>query len=119
MLNTSLSQGGSFGESSLPGVDDLYDPYALKGRASKYDVDGFFEAARMGRKDLVRKLLDSTDINIDDRNEAGFTALMEAVKANEGKIMRILLSRGANVHALDNLGQFASNLCRRDHFLMN
>jgi ankyrin repeat protein len=95
---------------SLPGLDDLYDPYATRGKATKQDIQTFFEAARSGKKDIVRKILDNTDINVDEVGETGLTALMEAVKANETKVARVLISRGASVNLMDHLGAFTDLL---------
>ena len=93
---------------SSPGIDDLYDPYATRGKATKQDIQTFFEAVRSGKRDVVKKILDNTDINVNEVGEMGLTALMEAVKANETKVARILISRGASVSQSDRLGALTS-----------
>jgi TonB family protein len=70
--------------------------------------------AAAGRTDAIRTLLrESEQVDIGSRDEAGWTALMYAVKAGHATIVEMLLEAGANVHSENDAGETALHLAAR------
>ncbi|MFQ5789895.1 MAG: TonB family protein [Acidobacteriota bacterium] len=64
-----------------------------------------------GQTDAIRKLLaESGKVDIDSRDEGGWTALMYAVKAGHDAIVELLLDAGASVHLENGVKETALHL---------
>lgn len=71
---------------------------------------GLHPPAEKGYVDLVRELLETTDINVNHTNWVGWTPRLEAVILNDGgrgqqAIVTLLLDHGANLQVTDKYGK--------------
>ncbi|MHC5224814.1 ankyrin repeat domain-containing protein [Ignatzschineria sp. LJL83] len=71
---------------------------------------GITPAAEKGHLEIVKELLEKTDINFNHTNFVGWTPLLEAIVLNDGgarqqEIIRLLLSHGANPNMTDMYGK--------------
>ncbi|ELX8380523.1 ankyrin repeat domain-containing protein [Providencia vermicola] len=78
---------------------------------------GITPASEKGHVDIVRELLEKTDINVNHTNFVGWTPLLEAIVLNDGgekqqQIVKILLEHGANPHMTDKYGKKPLELAR-------
>ncbi len=74
------------------------------------DVNGvtpLMRAASKGHEDCVNALLRSTNINLEQKDAQGKTALIYSAYAPNTQIAASLLRRGANINATDNRGNTA------------
>jgi len=62
------------------------------------------EAAALGDIENLIELLDEEPSKVEDRDENGWTALAEAVRTGNAEVVRLLLDRGSDHHAL--LGEY-------------
>lgn len=67
--------------------------------------------------EIVRELLEKTDINVNHTNFVGWTPLLEAIVLNDGgpkqqAIVKLLLDHGANPHMTDKYGKAPLELAR-------
>lgn len=58
----------------------------------------FINAAQFGDLEKVRALLAQPGINIDDKDQFGFTALMNAISNNHPEVVDYLIEKGADVN---------------------
>lgn len=77
---------------------------------SRFGGVGITPASEKGHVDIVRELLEKTDINVNHTNFVGWTPLLEAIVLNDGgpkqqEIVRLLLEYGANPHMTDKYGK--------------
>lgn len=71
-------------------------------------MNALLHAARLGLPDLVAAILDTGNMNIHSRTASGSTALHLAVGcARPGGVPELLLARGIDVDATNNVGQTA------------
>jgi len=78
---------------------------------------GITPAAEKGHVEIVRELLETTDINCNHTNFVGWTPLLEAIVLNDGgtrqqEIVRLLLKHGANPDMTDKYGKTPLTLAR-------
>ncbi|MEG0277871.1 MAG: ankyrin repeat domain-containing protein [Morganella sp. (in: enterobacteria)] len=78
---------------------------------------GITPASEKGYVDIVRELLEKTDINVNHTNFVGWTPLLEAIVLNDGgekqqQIVGLLLEHGANPHMTDKYGKKPLELAR-------
>jgi ankyrin repeat protein len=79
-------------------------------RLTRFGGVGLHPAAEKGYVELVRELLETTDINVNLTNWVGWTPLLEAVILNDGgpaqqEIVKLLLDHGANPRMTDKYGK--------------
>lgn len=79
---------------------------------------GITPAAEKGHVEIVRELLETTDINFNHTNFVGWTPLLEAIVLNDGgakqqEIVRLLLKHGANPQMTDKYGKTPLYLARQ------
>ena len=77
---------------------------AARQKRSKQLAAALIEAARYGRSETVRGLLDS-GADPDDTNSSGMTALHYAAKEDRLEIAQLLLAAGADVDSRDDSGR--------------
>ncbi len=63
-----------------------------------FTTDSFLQSAKDGNNEVLKLFLDA-GMNVNERNEKGRTALLEAVAANRPETVRTLLERGADPNA--------------------
>lgn len=78
---------------------------------------GITPASEKGHVEIVRELLEKTDINVNHTNFVGWTPLLEAIVLNDGgekqqQIVKLLLDHGANPHMTDKYGKKPLELAR-------
>ncbi len=78
---------------------------------------GITPASEKGHVEIVRELLEKTDINVNHTNFVGWTPLLEAIVLNDGgekqqQIVKLLLDYGANPHMTDKYGKKPLELAR-------
>lgn len=78
---------------------------------------GITPASEKGHVEIVRELLEKTDINVNHTNFVGWTPLLEAIILNDGgekqqQIVKLLLDHGANPHMTDKYGKKPLELAR-------
>lgn len=71
---------------------------------------GITPASEKGHVEIVRELLEKTEINVNHTNFVGWTPLLEAIVLNDGgerqqQIVKLLLENGANPHMTDKYGK--------------
>ncbi len=71
---------------------------------------GITPASEKGHVEIVRELLEKTEINVNHTNFVGWTPLLEAIVLNDGgekqqQIVKLLLDNGANPHMTDKYGK--------------
>lgn len=79
-------------------------------RLTRFGGVGITPAAEKGFVDIVKELLDTTNININHTNFVGWTPLLEAIVLNDGgahsqEIVELLLKHGANPNMTDMYGK--------------
>ncbi|WP_299998906.1 ankyrin repeat domain-containing protein [uncultured Cedecea sp.] len=77
---------------------------------SRFGGVGITPASEKGHVEIVRELLEKTDINVNHTNFVGWTPLLEAIVLNDGgdkqqQIVKLLLDNGANPHMTDKYGK--------------
>lgn len=78
---------------------------------------GITPASEKGHVEIVRELLEKTEINVNHTNFVGWTPLLEAIVLNDGgekqqQIVKLLLEHGANPHMTDKYGKKPLELAR-------
>ncbi len=78
---------------------------------------GITPASEKGHVEIVRELLEKTEINVNHTNFVGWTPLLEAIVLNDGgekqqQIVKLLLDHGANPHMTDKYGKKPLELAR-------
>ncbi|MDB9568008.1 ankyrin repeat domain-containing protein [Providencia rettgeri] len=78
---------------------------------------GITPASEKGHMEIVRELLEKTEINVNHTNFVGWTPLLEAIVLNDGgekqqQIVKLLLDHGANPHMTDKYGKKPLELAR-------
>ncbi|MFU2059957.1 ankyrin repeat domain-containing protein [Avibacterium volantium] len=76
---------------------------------TRFGGNGLTPAAEKGHEEIVRFLLENTDINVNLTNTVGWTALIEAIILNDGgekmqRIIRLLLDHDADPTMTDEWG---------------
>jgi len=79
-------------------------------RLTRFGGVGLHPAAEKGYVELVRELLETTDVNVNHTNWVGWTPLLEAVILRDGgpvqqEIVKLLLEHGANPNMTDKYGK--------------
>ncbi|QIQ20548.1 ankyrin repeat domain-containing protein [Zophobihabitans entericus] len=79
---------------------------------------GITPASEKGHVEIVRELLEKTDINMNHTNFVGWTPLLEAIVLNDGgpkqqEIVKLLLDHGANPHMTDKYGKTPLELAKQ------
>ncbi|OBX02397.1 ankyrin [Gallibacterium genomosp. 3] len=88
---------------------------------TRFGGNGLTPAAEKGHEDIVRFLLENTDINVNLTNTVGWTALIEAIILNDGgekmqRIVRLLLEHDADPTMTDEWGVSPLELaCRKGY----
>ncbi|MDD0824286.1 ankyrin repeat domain-containing protein [Mannheimia sp. AT1] len=87
-------------------------------RLTRFGGNGLTPAAEKGHEEIVKYLLENTDINVNLTNNVGWTALIEAIILNDGgekmqRIIRLLLENGADPTMTDEWGVPPIELARR------
>lgn len=78
---------------------------------------GITPASEKGHVEIVRELLEKTEMNVNHTNFVGWTPLLEAIVLNDGgdkqqQIVKLLLDHGANPHMTDKYGKKPLELAR-------
>nr|WP_314267202.1 ankyrin repeat domain-containing protein [uncultured Moellerella sp.] len=78
---------------------------------------GITPASEKGHVEIVRELLEKTEMNVNHTNFVGWTPLLEAIVLNDGgdkqqQIIKLLLDHGANPHMTDKYGKKPLELAR-------
>ncbi len=80
--------------------------------SNDYGATALFNAVLKMRVSMVESLLkNGIDINI--RNSDGMTPLMAAASTGNMQIIRIILAKGADTHAINTLGENAGEMAAR------
>ncbi len=84
---------------------------------SRFGGIGITPASEKGHVEIVRELLEKTEINVNHTNFVGWTPLLEAIVLNDGgekqqQIVKLLLDHGANPHMTDKYGKKPLELAR-------
>lgn len=79
-------------------------------RLTRFGGVGLHPAAEKGYVELVRELLETTEVNVNHTNWVGWTPLLEAVILRDGgpvqqEIVKLLLEHGANPQMTDKYGK--------------
>lgn len=87
-------------------------------RLTRFGGNGLTPASEKGHLDVVRYLLEHTEINVNLTNTIGWTALIEAVILGDGgpvqqEIVRLLLAHGAEPGMSDEWGKTPAQLARQ------
>lgn len=87
-------------------------------RLTRFGGNGLTPAAEKGHEEIVRFLLENTDINVNLTNTVGWTALIEAIILNDGgekmqRIVRLLLAHDADPRMTDEWGVSPLELAKR------
>ncbi|HDT2074862.1 ankyrin repeat domain-containing protein [Enterobacter sp. A11] len=90
-------------------------------RLTRFGGVGITPASEKGHVEIVRELLEKTDINVNHTNFVGWTPLLEAIVLNDGgakqqEIVKLLLNHGANPHMTDKYGKTPLELAREKGF---
>lgn len=85
---------------------------------TRFGGNGLTPAAEKGHEEIVRFLLENTDINVNLTNTVGWTALIEAIILNDGsekmqRIVRLLLEHDADPTMTDEWGVSPLELAHR------
>ena len=70
-------------------------------------INQFVTAAFNGDENTVRSLLLTSQVNINDKNKYGYTALMIAAGNNKESIVSLLIDKGADINMKDNVSIIA------------
>lgn len=86
-------------------------------RLTRFGGVGLTPASEKGHVEIVRELLERTDINVNHTNFLGWTPLLEAIVLNDGgpgqqAIVSLLLAHGADPQMTDKYGQTPLALAR-------
>lgn len=86
-------------------------------RLTRFGGVGLTPACEKGHVEIVRILLQETEINMNHTNFVGWTPLLEAIVLNDGgttqqEIVKLLLDHGANPHMTDMWGKTPLFLAR-------
>lgn len=76
---------------------------------NRFGGTALIPAADRGHVDIVKELLNTSDVNIDHVNNLGWTALLEAVILGDGgkqhqAIVQLLIQHGADINIADSNG---------------
>ena len=90
-------------------LDEVLPADPNVGLTNRFGGTALIPAADRGHVDMVRALLDRTEIDVDHVNDLGWTALLEAVILGDGgpahqEIVRLLVAAGADRSIGDNAG---------------
>lgn len=85
---------------------------------TRFGGNGLTPAAEKGYEEVVKFLLENTDINVNLTNTVGWTALIEAIILNDGgekmqRIVRLLLEHDADPRMTDEWGVPPLELAKR------
>lgn len=85
---------------------------------SRFGGIGITPASEKGHVEIVRELLEKTDINVNHTNFVGWTPLLEAIVLNDGgakqqAIVKLLLDHGANPQMTDKYGKTPLELAKQ------
>ncbi len=88
---------------------------------NRFGGTALIPAADRGHVEMVRALLERTDVDVDHVNDLGWTALLEAVILGDGgrahqEIVRLLLAAGANRELADRDGVTPLEHARRSGY---
>jgi ankyrin repeat protein len=98
------------------GAEGLLDILTLANEAgadpavtNRYGGVALIPACERGHVEIVRYLLNESDVDVDHVNDLGWTALLEAILLSDGgarhqKIVRLLIDAGADVDLADGDG---------------
>ena len=91
-------------------------------KTCRFGGNGLTPAAEKGHEEIVKFLLENTDINVNLTNTVGWTALIEAIILNDGgekmqRIIRMLLEHGADPRMTDEWGVPPVELARRKGYM--
>lgn len=89
---------------------------------TRFGGNGLTPAAEKGHEEIVKYLLEHTDINVNLTNTVGWTALIEAIILNDGgekmqRIVRLLLEHDADPRMTDEWGVPPIELAKRKGYL--
>ena len=73
--------------------------------AQSPETQALLRAAREGHADAVEELLKSPGIDVNAKDEAGNTALIEAARFGHDHVTRVLLGAGASTNVRDKDGK--------------
>ena len=70
-------------------------------------INQFHNAARNGDENTVRSLLLTSQVNINDKNKYGWTALINAAFDSNESMVSLLIDKGADINMKNNNGSTA------------
>lgn len=77
------------------------------------------ESSRDSRhKECIDILLEQSSLDLECASKDGFTALHWALTWQEPEVLKLLIAKGANVHAVTKHGKTAINFSKGDHQIM-
>ena len=84
--------------------------------SSSKSIDIFTQAAWDGNEETVLSLLNRNEVNVNDKNKDGSTALIEAARYNHERIVSLLIDRGADINCKNNYGDTALMRAERGNY---
>ena len=84
--------------------------------SSSTSINTFLKAARDGNEETVLSLLNRNEVNVNDKNINGVTALIYAASYNHERIVSLLIDRGADINSKDNIGDTALDFAKRNNY---
>lgn len=66
------------------------------------------QAAALGQLDDVKELLNNHDVDVNESDDAGTTAIINAAKRNDTLMVKLLIQGGADIEATDDFGYSAA-----------
>ena len=78
--------------------------------SSSKSINTFIEAARDGNEETVLSLLNRNEVNINDKDKYGDTALMWAAINNYERMVSLLIDRGVDINSKINYGYTALDI---------
>jgi ankyrin repeat protein len=82
---------------------------------SSRNIETLITAAIEGDEKTVLSLLNRNEVNINDKDDIGSTALMCAAMFNNERMVSLLIDRGADINIKNNIGLTALDEAKRKY----
>ncbi len=76
-------------------------------------IKTFIQAAEEGNEETVLSFLNRNEVNVNDKDNDGFTALIWAAANNNERMVSLLIDRGADVNSENDDGDTALDFAER------